>query len=207
MIRSTLPLGEPRAERIIAVNKLIPLISLACLLPLPCAASPVEWDFVDAASQITVASLTLTGPDSTGSATFGLPIPTSTAIFTGDSFSFDYDFPHHEPLTSSFVPDPFGCAPRYGICNFRLSWSEIAGQLTAVSILVNAFDDSFFAGLSDAVIGSMGLPYPPCPADESCRISGSWVNAPASVPEPNSFALIAVAFGFLGLVKRYGRSL
>jgi hypothetical protein len=169
------------------------------------AAAPVEWDFIDAGSHITVASLTLTGPDSTGSASWPLLSPTAT--YTGDSFSFNYDFPHHQPLTPAFAPDAFGCGARYQLCDFRISWSESANQLTAIDIQVDAFDDGIWASLSAAVIGSMGLPYAPCAADESCRISGSWVDAPTATPEPSSFALLAVAFGFLGLVKRYGRTL
>jgi hypothetical protein len=169
------------------------------------AAAPVEWDLVATDSQITVASLTLAGPDSTGSASWPLLSPTAT--YTGDSFSFNFDFPHHQPLTPAFAPDAFGCGARYQLCDFNISWSEIGDQLTAVNIRVDAFDDSIFASLSAAVIGSMGLPYDPCAADESCRLSGAWVDAPGAVPEPSNLALLAVAFGFLGLVKLYGRSL
>lgn len=193
------------------MNKLIPLISLAYLLPLEAQAAPVEWDFVDDTSRITVASLTLTGPDSAGSAIW--PI-NNAATYTGDSFAFNFDFPHHQSLTPAFNPTTDTCYQQdltpqdnYRLCEFSISWSESLSVLNAVDIRVDSLYDGIRADLSTAIISSVPASYGPCPTDNTCHLSGSWIDAPPAVSEPNSFVLLGIAFGFLGLIKRYGRTL
>jgi hypothetical protein len=172
-------------------------------------ATPVEWEFLATgcvnggclpgqAYPVTLATLTLAGPDSSGTASFdGFrgPVP---AIYIGDSFKLDFSSNYH-PLSPAFTQndEPFGeCEHMHEICQFSLSWSESAGQLTAVDLSVLAFSDSFRASLGDATVssdnayfGAGGL-FSGC-AVSACQISGSWVD-PAPAPEPGMISIALV---------------
>jgi hypothetical protein len=202
----------------------------SALILLPCAfslltaerveAAPVEWDFIATGCTfggcisgqhypVTLATLTLPGPDSSGSARFdGF---TGPATYIGDSFVLDFNA-DYRPLTPAFVPVPISdCTPRR-ICNFDLAWSEVAGELTALRLYVNGFNDTLEGlgngpfGLGGGVVASDNIYYgvdrafagcegPPC------RISGEWVDASlVTAPEPGSLALLAGAFGVWRLI-------
>jgi hypothetical protein len=212
------------------MNKCSALILLACIFALLMAeqvvAAPVTWDFV--ANSCTadggcvsgqhypavLATLTLPGSDSSGSAVWS---GTGPATYTGDSFSLDFSSGYHA-LTPAFTENapPFGeCEVPRQICQFDLSWSESAGQLDALSLYVNAFNDTFGSGpgrsafglnggeiASDNIyLGATGA-FAGC-SGPPCQISGYWVNASLlSAPEPGSLALLASAFGLWGLIGR-----
>ena len=221
------------------MNKCSALIWLACIFALLMAehvvAAPVTWDFVanscstfsgtgcDPKQQYPalIATLTLTGPDSSGSAVWA---GTGRPAYAGDDFSLDFSS-RYAPLTQTFAgnPTPFGeCEGPRQICEFDLSWSETAGVLDAVDVLVNGFNDSLgevgapggtfglrggLIGTDDTYFGAFGPglainPFSGCSLGV-CNISGSWVNASLlSAPEPGSLALLASAFGLWGLTGR-----
>ena len=154
------------------MNKCSALIWLACIFALLMAehvvAAPVTWDFVanscstfsgtgcDPKQQYPalIATLTLTGPDSSGSAVWA---GTGPPAYAGDDFSLDFSS-RYAPLTQTFAgnPTPFGeCEGPRQICEFDLSWSETAGVLDAVDVLVNGFNDSL--GEVGAPGGTFGL--------------------------------------------------
>jgi hypothetical protein len=198
-------------------------------------AAPVIWDFVATGCTsnqqfanslfvegcdprqtypVVLATLTLTGPDSSGSAIFNGGF--GPAIYTGDSFALDFSL-NYQSITPAFVqnPTPFGeCEVPHQICSFDLSWSESVGQLDAISIAVNAFNDAFgglpgkpfgLAGgdvASDNVYIGAGGAFAGCVV-ATCTLSGFWTNASlVTAPEPGSLALLASAFGIWGLTGR-----
>ena len=55
---------------------------------------------------------------------------------------------------------------------------KASAQLAAVNIQVDGFDDNIKANLSGGEIASLGLPYAPCTAGGSCRITGYWADSP-----------------------------
>jgi hypothetical protein len=205
------------------MKKCSALTLLACVFALltaeRVAAAPVTWDFVATgcalggcvsgqAYPVTIATFTLPGPDSSGSATFGGfgPVSTYPASYTGDSFILDYAS-IEPPLTPAFTQnnEPFGeCEHMREICQFDLSWSETAGHLDALHIYVNTFQDSFLGTLGDATVASdyfyLSGAFAGCEAMSSCRLSGHWVDA--RLPEPASLVLLASAFGVWGLNRR-----
>jgi hypothetical protein len=208
----------------------------SALILLPCAfalltaervgAAPVEWDFIATGCtsdggcvsgqhySVTLATLTLPGLDSSGTATFnGGHGP---ATYTGDSFVLDFSA-DYQPLTSSFVqnPTPFGECWFRQVCQFNISWSEVAGQLIS-PLYVNAYNDTFgglgpahtfgLTGIevaSDNVYRGAGGMFAGCSLFQ-CHISGFWVNdALVTAPEPGALALLASAFGVWALAVRH----
>jgi hypothetical protein len=194
------------------------------------AAAPLTWDFIATGCSsnqqfangflvvgcdpkqtypVVVAALTLTGPDSSGSAIFNGGA--GPAVYTGGSFSLDFSL-NYQSITPAFVqnPTPFGeCEVPHQICSFDLSWSESVGQLDAISIDVNAINDTFgglgLAGgdvASDNVYIGAGGAFAGCVLGP-CTLSGYWANASfVTAPEPGSLALLASAFGVWGLTGR-----
>jgi hypothetical protein len=205
------------------MKKCSALTLLACVFALltaeRVAAAPVTWEFIATgcapgggcvsgqAYPVTLATFTLPGPDSSGSALFGGFGPTATypATYTGDSFTFDYSS-SEPPLTPAFTQnnEPFGECEHHGeICQFALSWSETAGHLDALHLYVNAFNDSFLGTLGDATVASDNIYFSGAFAGcegPPCQISGHWVDA--RLPEPASLVLLASAFGVWGLNRR-----
>jgi hypothetical protein len=158
-----------------------------------------------------LATLTLTGPTSSGSAEWngsGLP------AYTGDSFALDFSAVY-QPITPSYMgnPTPFQeCEGPGEVCEFHLSWSESGGELDAISIDVNAVNDSFGYGgrvpfgLSGGLIASdytyigAGGTFASCDYD-TCLISGFWQDAPSGVSEPSTLGLLGLALGWLGFIR------
>jgi hypothetical protein len=198
------------------MNKCSALILLACACALLTVehveAAPVTWDFVETACgplpfggnscdphqpyPFTLASLILTGPDSTGSASLGFSlIPT----LTGDPFDFEI------PETGEGVSTdhPFGTGRGILLSDYDIRWSETAGVLNMVDISINTEVDTInHLGLTggevstDHRIGGCEFEFP-------CQISGYWVDASlVTAPEPGSLALLASALGVWGFVGR-----
>jgi predicted outer membrane lipoprotein len=219
------------------MNKCSAFILLACAFGLLTAerveAAPVEWDFIATGCStyyqgngcvaeqhypVTLATLTLPGPDSSGTARYdeGWPAP----VYTGDSFALDWNA-YFPPLTPSFYPPHTFCEAGI-VCDFGLRWSESGGQLTDLLISVRAVNDVtrgldpvigdvfdfWYDMTSGAEVGSgykyvgPGGLFRGC-EDPTCEISGSWTNVSlVPAPEPGSLALLASAFGVWGLIGR-----
>jgi hypothetical protein len=204
----------------------------SALILLPCAfalltaervrAAPVEWDFIatDCTSYyggclagqhypVTLATLTLPGPDSSGTAVFEGILNARPATYTGDSFVLEWS--DRPALTPAFVQnnEPYGECEHLGdICQFDLSWSEHAGQLDAPRLNVYGIEDSFLGRLGDATVASDYIyrsgNFAGCDYASQCQIFGFWVNdALVTAPEPGALALLASAFGVWGLAGRH----
>src|SRR5260370_3701700 len=150
------------------MNKLAALIlsiaTLAALVgvigPAPAGATPVTWSFHETAitscnnpgncvlppQPFVLVTWALAGPASNGPATWlG---PGSQPVYTGDSFTLTVPFT--PPLTPAFAGDasqiPAGTDCSNGfhttICDFNISWSEVAGVLTSISINIDAVNDN-----------------------------------------------------------------
>jgi hypothetical protein len=211
---------------VLPVNKLIPLISLGLALPLPCAAAPVPWDFVATSCAddpynpgscgprerypVLLATLTLTGPTSSGAAywTGANYVPPA---YTGDSFALDFSA-NYPAITPAFTgnPTPFTECESFGqICEFNLSWSESGGQLDRLSLYVNGIYDTLgiYGGFglaggeiaTDGVYIGAGRAFAGC--DDVCRISGAWEDAPSSISEPSTLGLLGLALLWLGFLR------
>jgi hypothetical protein len=212
------------------MKKYSALILLPCAFALLAAervgAAPVEWDFIATGCTpseayhhclsgqhypVTLATLTLPGPDSSGTAVFGGWGPGSTypARYTGDGFILEWS--DWRPLTPAFTQnnEPFGeCEGPPEICQFNLSWSEHAGQLDELHLYVNGEQDTFSAWLGGVTVASDYIyrsgNFAGCDYASQCQISGFWVNdALVTAPEPGALALLASAFGVWGLAGRH----
>jgi hypothetical protein len=210
------------------MNKLIRLAIWVIGLPAPVAASaaPITWSFYETAitscnnprscvlppQPFVLMTLTLPGPTSTGTAIWqGSP---SLPVYTGDSFALPLPFLTLHPAT--LTPAFAGAASNIGgrdcldnfvgsgaLCDFNISWAESAGVLTAISINVDAIDDSI-GGMAPER-GSFGLTGGPLASDfilggcsdTQCTVAGFWQSdLAASIPEPMSAVLLIT--GLLG---------
>jgi hypothetical protein len=204
------------------LNKLIALILLAYALPLPTQAAPVTWDFFATSCSspgysgiegcdpkqtypALLATLTLAGPDSSGSAMDAYPSP----ILTGDPFSFDLvaagglaaglsNISTDHPLGRiGAAPSPVPAA----IVGYGLAWSESAGVLTSIGIYFSTEQDTLDRlGLAGGEVGTdyrlVGCVF------ALCDVTGYWVDASlVTAPEPGGLALLASAFGVWGLTS------
>ena len=210
------------------MNKLVGLVisTIAFAAPIAADASPVIWSFYETAitscnsprdcmlprQPFVLMTLTLPGPTSTGTAIWqGSP---SLPVYTGDSFALPLPFLtlHPGTLTPAFA----GAASNVGgrdcldnfvgsaaLCDFNISWAENAGVLTAISINVDAIDDSI-GGMAPER-GSFGLTGGPLASDfilggcsnTQCTVAGFWQSdLAASIPEPMSAVLLIT--GLLG---------
>jgi hypothetical protein len=209
------------------MNKLVGLVisTIAFAAPIAADASPVTWSFYETGitscnspsafscvlppQPFVLMTLTLPGPTSTGTAIWqGSP---SLPVYTGDSFALPLPF-LRRPLTPAFA----GAASNIGgrdcldsgvgsgaLCDFNISWAESADVLTAISINVDAIDDSI-GGMAPER-GSFGLTGGPLASDfilggcsnTQCTVAGFWQSdLAASIPEPMSAVLLIT--GLLG---------
>ena len=158
------------------------LILLACAFALltaeRVAAGPVTWDFIATSCSeipgansrcdptqrypLVLATLTLTGPDSSGSASSNGLLPNA-----GDPFAFDLVAAQCAGCGNSHVStaDPTGpiisppgvVPPDYWVVSYDISWTEVAGQLTAVDIGFFTVHDTLFRfGLTGGEVASDG---------------------------------------------------
>ena len=209
------------------MNKCSGLTLMACVFALltaeRVAASPITWDFYVTSCTDTggygrgcdptrqypalLATLTLTGPDSSGSAVWD---GTTPAVYTGDSFAFDFGIYRTISSGSTGSLNNMACIGAHDICGFDLSWSETGGQLDAVSVDVNGFHDTIGDGYVPG--GGFGLSGGLVASDNSivgcvqsqCTVPGYWTDTPlvTAAPEPGDLALLASAFGVWGLTGR-----
>ncbi|HJY48315.1 MAG TPA: hypothetical protein VJ349_06705 [Stellaceae bacterium] len=210
------------------MNKLVGLVisTIAFAAPIAADASPVTWSFYETGitscnsprdcmlprQPFVLMTLTLPGPTSTGTAIWqGGP---SLPVYTGDSFALPLPFLTLHPAT--LTPAFAGAASNIGgrdcldnfvgsgaLCDFNISWAESAGVLTAISINVDAIDDSI-GGMAPER-GSFGLTGGPLASDfilggcsnTQCTVAGFWQSdLAASIPEPMSAVLLIT--GLLG---------
>ena len=153
-----------------------------------------------------LATLTLPGPDSSGSAvwTGGLDSQVFPPVYTGDAFTLDWNGNGRYPQISSNFPQNVRggggplhtCSSGDDICDFNVSWTEIAGQLTAIYITIDGFNDALDVVYDTATIASndtySALGFSGC-SQSNCTIIGFWVDSPATVPEPGTLALLTGA--------------
>jgi hypothetical protein len=188
--------------------------------PVAASAAPVTWSFHETAitscnsaspfscvlppQPFILLTLTLPGPTSAGTAMW---LGTGTVpVYAGDSFALT--LPFSRPLTPAFAGDasnPGGLSCHDGgtICDFNISWSETAGDLTAVGINVDAINDNIggFAGPPHTFFGLTGGPLASdgtlggC-SNTQCTVAGFWQSDLAAVPEPMSAVLLIT--GLLG---------
>jgi hypothetical protein len=125
-------------------------------------------------------------------------------VYTGDPFRLQYSA---LILTPAFTGSGFGCGggpPT--ICDFNISWSATAGQLTRVSLLLLGTFDNLGGsggppfGLTGGIFGSDGT------VDDcvfaQCLATGFWQS---DLPEPMSVSLLASALLGLAVARRFRR--
>jgi hypothetical protein len=150
-------------------------------------------------------TLTLPAPTSAGTATWLGTGP--QPICTGDSFTLTVPFTR--PLTPAFAGDasnpggiPCSNGSRATICDFNISWSETAGDLTSVSIIIDAVNDNI-GGF--ARLGAFGRTGGPLASDgrlggcsfTQCAAAGFWQSDLTAVPEPISAILLKQGMSLL----------
>lgn len=200
------------------MKKCSALILLACAFALltaeRVAASPVTWDFIatscisdpfsppgcEASAQypLVLATLTLTGPDSSGSAAPG--------VLSGDPFAFDLVAAQGIGAGRSMVSsaDPvgplIGFPPTPWVTEYLITWIEVGGALTFVHAGMDTVQDGVVIGLTSAQVGTDFM-LGGC--DDVCQLNGYWTAVSlVTAPEPGSLALLASAFGVWGFTRR-----
>jgi hypothetical protein len=201
------------------MKKCSALVLLACAFALltaeRVAAAPVNWDFIatscvsepfsppgcEAGQQypLVLATLTLDGPDSSGSAQDGGPN-------FGDPFAFNLVAAQGLGTGRSMVStaDPtgplVGFPPTPWVTDYNISWIETGGALTSIHVAMDTIQDGVSIGLTSAQIGT---DFQLAGCDDNCQLNGFWTDVSlVTAPEPGSLALLASAFGVWGLARR-----
>jgi hypothetical protein len=167
---------------------------------------------------LAVATLTLPGPNSGGSADYDPFGPPPQPVLTGDgnNFSLAFGFPVASD-TGLFLNPPtnLGLYPRYEY--YDVSWGEFDGELGFVQIIyatgpeglsgnAGGFNEvgAGFFGLDGGSVGSDGE-VGACNIGE-CNITGYWSSG-GSVPEPSSLiSMLAALIMLTGIAVRPWRS-
>jgi len=209
------------------MNKLIALAVATVLIALaPAANATVVWTFYETGCTgclpmppppIAIATLTLSGPDSAGSAIWepgthaGIPVAAPPMLF-GDTTNFSLFFSTAAIVPPSYGYNNFQCGlvvfAHSVLCDYDISWSEQNGQLNAVAINLNSQDTQIgnprfqtfgLTGGSVATDGTIGN----CTISQ-CQITGFWQNN-LQVPEPMSASLLLSGLLGLALTRQYLR--
>ena len=154
------------------------------------------------------ATLTLPGPISEGTALWrgaGFSPP----VYTGDEFVFSFDFGLYR-LTPAFNGDQGGAAcgfsvMRLTICDFDISWSATASELSIAITFDAAFDAIFRFRTNQGFVATDTEGLGGCTFNNgTCEITGFW-QSDLAVPEASSASLVLA--GLLGawFTKRYRR--
>jgi hypothetical protein len=171
---------------------------ISCLSGPPCTLPPQPFVF---------ATLTLPGPMSQGTARWGgfLPPP----VYTGDEFAFSFDFGLYR-LTPAFNGDQGGSecgisVTRLTICDFDISWSATASELSVAITFHAAFDAIFrfrenggFVATDTEFLGGCTF------SNVDCEVTGFW-QSDLVVPEPSSAALVLAGLFGAWFGKRHRR--
>lgn len=169
-------------------------------------ATPITWSFIETSCTpvyggrpcapfiAPLATLILPDTTSTGSASWqGSPISIPVPKLTGDT---DFSFIPSEgnPITPPTYGTQLLCSIAFtpsAICNYYISWDEVAGQLLGVKI------DYLTASIAELHLGLMGgriasdYTIGGCPTLGTCNVTGSWQDTMA-VSEPSTISLLAL---------------
>jgi hypothetical protein len=212
----------------------ITLTIFAAFVALPMHASAtVTWTFYETSCSIfssgapcqtnfpvtfpyPIGSLTLSGPTSSGSASWmnnsGIG-PFVPPVLTGDP-DFSVVFATVQPIAPpTYGTNDIMChAAPAAICQYDITWSETNGNLDDVSIFIEAgaadiggtFINGKPFGLTGGIIATDGI-IDNCD-DSQCQIGGFW-QSNLAVPEPMSASLLAIGLFSFALATGPARAL
>jgi hypothetical protein len=155
-------------------------------------------------------TLTLPGPISQGTAHwFGRDARDPPPVYTGDDFIFSFDFGLYR-LTPAFNGDQGGFAcgssiARLTICDFDISWSAAASELSIAITFDAVFDNIFRFRNNRGFVATDTEGLGGCTINNgSCEITGFW-QSNLAVPEPSSATLVLAGLFGAWFGKRYRR--
>lgn len=197
-------------------------------LPIAAKAEPVTWNFFETGitcdnprlcslppQPYILASLTLPGPTSSGSANWingGFPVPPPTlagdgfvlAIDPGTSSVPKYRLSSTDPTNACFGSLLTICRLE-PITGYNISWSETAGILNNITVQFGSQVDDINLGLFGGIIASDGS-IDGCSLQQ-CAVTGFWRSnlAVAAAPEPASGLMLAGGLLAFSLWRRRTR--